>query len=79
MYVLTIVGAFMTLELFLCTQCMNLACPMNAVKDEARRDFFRCNPEHARAWQVQVDTEDVTQAGNERAGKGHSHAKRQTK
>lgn len=63
-YVLTAVGFFMTLKLFLCTQCMNFACPLNAVEDKARREFFRCNPEQARAWQVQADTGNVTQAGS---------------
>ncbi len=59
-YVLTVVGFFMTLKLFLCTQCMNFACPLNAVRGKSRREFFRCNLEHARAWQVTVDTKKAT-------------------
>jgi len=49
-YLLTVAGFFMTLRTFLCTQCMNFACPLNRVKDEVRRDFFERNPKIARAW-----------------------------
>ncbi|MDA3917214.1 MAG: hypothetical protein PF690_09600 [Deltaproteobacteria bacterium] len=40
----------MTLSTFLCSQCMNFACPMNRVKDEVRRDFLKRNPIIAKAW-----------------------------
>ncbi len=51
-YVLSVAGFFMTLKTFLCSQCMNFACPLNAVEDEIRRDFFYRNPEVAKAWGV---------------------------
>ncbi len=51
-YSLTVAGFFMTLKLSFCTQCMNFACPLNAVEGEARQDFFRQNPEVAKAWEV---------------------------
>jgi hypothetical protein len=49
-YILTTAGFFMTLSTFLCSQCMNFACPMNRVKDEVRRDFLKRNPIIAKAW-----------------------------
>lgn len=55
-YAITTAGFFMTLKLFLCSQCMNFACPLNTVADEVRRAFFKRNPEVARAWGI--DTED---------------------
>jgi hypothetical protein len=51
-YLLTVVGFFMTLRTFLCSQCINFACPMNTVKDEVRRDFFEHNPRVAEAWDI---------------------------
>ena len=51
-YVLSVAGFFMTLKTFLCSKCMNFACPLNAVEDEIRRDFFYRNPEVAKAWGV---------------------------
>lgn len=51
-YSITVAGFFMTLKLFLCSQCMNFACPLNTVENEVRREFFRRNPEVARAWGV---------------------------
>ena len=49
-YPLTVAGFFMTLRTFLCSQCMNFACPLNAVGNEVRRDFFNRNPTVAEAW-----------------------------
>jgi hypothetical protein len=43
-------GFLMTLKTFLCTQCVNFACPLNGVNDEVRNDFFERNPEVATAW-----------------------------
>jgi hypothetical protein len=51
-YVVTAAGFFMTLRLFLCSQCMNFACPLNTVKNEIRRDFYEHNPSVAKAWKV---------------------------
>jgi hypothetical protein len=49
-YALTVTGFFMTLKMFFCTQCMNFACPLNSVVEEARKVFFGKNPEVGRAW-----------------------------
>ena len=40
----------MTLKMFLCTQCMNFACPLNGVPDPVRVKFFERNPVVAEAW-----------------------------
>ncbi len=52
LYVLTNTGFFVTLKLFLCSRCMNFACPLNAVGQEARDEFFQRNPSVARHWGV---------------------------
>ena len=50
LYALTTTGFFMTLKMFLCSQCINFACPLNSV-DQARRDlFFQRNPSVAEPW-----------------------------
>ncbi|MFC1852335.1 hypothetical protein ACFL27_19225 [candidate division CSSED10-310 bacterium] len=49
-YLLTVTGFFMTVRMFLCSQCFNFACPLNAVKDEVRTAFFERNSEIAKAW-----------------------------
>lgn len=51
-YILTVAGFFMTLRMFLCSQCMNFACPLNTVEDNVRGEFFKKNPEVAKAWTV---------------------------
>ena len=90
MFALTTTAAGTTLKMFLCTQCMNFACPLNEVKEETRHAFFECNPEHAVAWQVQVDTGNGSHSGIQTriktyvggfvrdtpADKSQSHAKR---
>ena len=53
-YPITVAGFFMTLRTFLCSQCMNFACPLNSVNIEVRRDFFRRNPELAKAWDIDI-------------------------
>jgi hypothetical protein len=50
LYALTTTAAGTTLKLFLCTQCMNFACPLNETGDAARQAFFERNPEVDRAW-----------------------------
>ena len=49
-YAISTAGFFMTLKLFLCSQCMNFACPLNSVDKSVRQKFFKRNPEAARAW-----------------------------
>ena len=49
-YTLTTAAAGTTLKRFLCTQCINFACPLNAVDETARQAFFARNPTVAEAW-----------------------------
>jgi hypothetical protein len=49
-YVLTNAAFFVTLKLFLCSQCMNFACPFNSVESSARDLFFHRNPSVAAQW-----------------------------
>jgi hypothetical protein len=53
LFALTTIAAGATLKMFLCTQCMNFACPLNATGEEARRAFFARNPRVAQAWKQQ--------------------------
>jgi hypothetical protein len=50
LYVLLTAGFFVTLKMFLCSQCMNFACPLNGVPNSVRLLFFERNPSVARAW-----------------------------
>jgi hypothetical protein len=50
LYVLLTAGFFMTLKMFLCSQCMNFACPLNGVPDAVRAAFIRRNPVVGQAW-----------------------------
>lgn len=50
LYILTSTGFFLTIKLFLCSQCMNFACPLNTVGDTARELFFQRNPSVAEHW-----------------------------
>ena len=48
-YALVTTGFFMTLKEFLCSQCINFACPLNGVDEAARLEFFKKNPVVANA------------------------------
>ncbi len=50
-YLLSVAGFFMTLKLFFCTQCINLACPLNGVDPATRQEFFERNPAIKEAWE----------------------------
>jgi hypothetical protein len=50
-YLISVTGFFMTLLLFLCTRCMNFACPLNKVDQDTRREFFQRNPQVGAAWE----------------------------
>ena len=52
LYTLLATGFFMTLKMFLCTRCMNFACPLNGVPESVRALFFERNPSVAKAWKV---------------------------
>lgn len=53
-YIISAVGFFMTLKIFLCSQCMNFACPLNGVIDSVKQEFFKQNPDVAKVWGVDV-------------------------
>jgi len=53
-YLITLGGFYLTLRTFLCSQCMNFACPLNTVSEEVREEFFQRNPEVAKAWTTSV-------------------------
>lgn len=48
-YLITTSGFFVTLKTFLCSRCMNFACPLNSVNEEIRDQFFHRNPSIAKA------------------------------
>ncbi len=50
LYFLTNAAFFATLKLFLCSQCMNFACPLNSVGESTRDQFFQRNPSVAEHW-----------------------------
>jgi hypothetical protein len=54
-YLLSVAGFFMTLRVFLCSQCMNFACPLNTVKQKVRMHFFERNPQIAEAWKNRTE------------------------
>lgn len=58
-YILTTAGFYMTLRTFLCSQCMNFACPLNTVNNEVRREFFDHNPVNAKAWSIDVKRDEL--------------------
>ena len=39
-YSMTTIGFFMTMIIFMCSQCMNFACPLNHVDESVRDRFF---------------------------------------
>lgn len=45
-----ILNGLLFLNLFLCTHCMNFACPLNRVKPDIRKRFFAKNPVIGKAW-----------------------------
>lgn len=49
-YLISTGGFFMTLKIFMCSQCMNFACPLNSVDEKIRDQFFKKNPSVAEAW-----------------------------
>jgi hypothetical protein len=49
-YSMTTIGFFLTLINFMCSQCMNFACPLNRVDEKVRGQFFTKNPIVAKAW-----------------------------
>jgi len=50
LYILTNAAFYTTLKFFLCSKCMNFACPLNGVELAARELFFLRNPSVAEHW-----------------------------
>lgn len=50
LYVLTNAAFFATLKMFLCSQCMNFACPLNSASEAVRDLFLQRNPSIAEHW-----------------------------
>lgn len=53
LYLLTNAAFFVTLKFFLCSKCMNFACPLNGVDRGDRKMFFERNPSVAKHWSGQ--------------------------
>ena len=49
-YLFSLAAFWSTLITFLCSQCMNFACPLNHVSKANRQAFFERNPSVAQAW-----------------------------
>ncbi|MEJ2306333.1 MAG: hypothetical protein P8Y62_01255 [candidate division WOR-3 bacterium] len=47
--IVALIGIFF-LRKFLCSRCMNFACPLNRVDNNIRSKFFKHNPEIKNAW-----------------------------
>ena len=43
-----------TVKMFLCSHCMNFACPLNTVDSDVRQVFFKRNPSVAAEWDTDV-------------------------
>jgi hypothetical protein len=54
-YIVCVVAFFMTLKMFLCSQCANFACPLNSIDESIRQEFFRRNSEIAEAWGMEAN------------------------
>ncbi len=50
LYILTNLAFYTTLTIFLCSKCMNFACPLNSVDRDGRALFFQRNPSVAEHW-----------------------------
>lgn len=50
LYLLTSTAFFATLKLFLCSKCMNFACPLNSVDQASRELFLQRNVSVAEHW-----------------------------
>jgi hypothetical protein len=52
LYLLLTVAFAVSLKRFLCSQCMNFACPLNGVPKSVRELFLKRNPRVEEAWGV---------------------------
>lgn len=49
-YLLATAGFFIILSVFMCSKCMNFACPLNHVDKRVREKFFEKNPAAGESW-----------------------------
>lgn len=49
-YALSTAAFFLALSRFMCSRCMNFACPLNRVKEQERSRFLEKNPRAADGW-----------------------------
>jgi hypothetical protein len=54
LYVLLNAAFAVSLKRFLCTRCMNFACPLNAVSEPVRVAFWERNPRVRDAWKAEL-------------------------
>ncbi len=52
-YLLVTAAFAVTLKRFLCSQCMNFACPLNGVPEPVRQLFWARNPSIREAWETE--------------------------
>jgi hypothetical protein len=52
LYLLVTAAFAVTLKRFLCSQCMNFACPLNSVPQHVRVLFWESNPRIGKAWKA---------------------------
>jgi len=50
LYFATLAAFWSTMTIFLCSRCMNFACPLNRVSETDRQIFFSRNPSVSQAW-----------------------------
>ena len=50
LYSVATIGFFIVLIVFMCSRCMNFACPINRVDKNVRDQFFSKNPIAAKGW-----------------------------
>jgi hypothetical protein len=53
LYLLVTTGFAVSLKRFLCSQCMNFACPLNGVPEPVRQLFWARHPLIREAWETQ--------------------------
>ena len=58
LFALTVVSAAATMQTYLCSRCMNFACPLNRVDEATRQAFWARNPRVAEAWGASGPEED---------------------
>jgi len=58
LYAVVTIGFFIILTVFMCSQCMNFACPFNHVDKKTRGQFFDKNPPVGDVWKKYGDRDN---------------------